>query len=132
MAYVLFIVNTKGQGQSLPCMISTQDNSKGLSMENQNDSNMVNYACIGQRIRRQRKAKGLSQEQLAEQIGVSLSFLGHIERGTRVASVETLARLCKALELDMHYVVFGYSSGYSPCCDEARLLHDLKELINKY
>ena len=75
--------------------------------------NIVNYELIGKRIRKQRKEKGLSQERLAEQVGVSLSFIGHVERGTRVLSVETLARLCKALEMDMHYVVFGCPNGHS-------------------
>ena len=98
-------------------------------MEKQNDSNVVNYKSIGQRIRNQRKEKGLSQEQLAEQIGISISFMGHIERGTRVSSVDTLARLCQVLEMDMHYVVFGYSSGYSA---NSELLSELRELLQRY
>ena len=69
-------------------------------------------------------------EQLAEMVDVSCSFLGHIERGTRIASVETLARLCEALEMDMHYAVFGCSSGYN--ARKMALLNDLKELISKY
>ena len=73
--------------------------------------------------------KILTQEQLADLAGISLSFVGHIERGTRAISVETLARLCKALETDMHYIVFGCSSGYSANSD---LLHDLRELLKKY
>ena len=48
--------------------------------ENQQDQNIVDNQKIGQRIQQQRKEKGLSQEQLAELIGISLSFLGHIER----------------------------------------------------
>ena len=91
---------------------------------------MVDYNKIGQRIREQRKAKKLTMEQLAEMVDLSLSYIGHIERGTRVVSVETLARLCEVLELDMHYVVFGCSSGYS--ARKMTLLNDLKELISKY
>ena len=87
---------------------------------------MVDYKKIGMRIRKQRNEKGLSQELLAEKAEVSLSFIGHIERGTRVLSVETLARLCQVLEMDMHYIVFGYSSA------EKGLLSDLKELLQKY
>ena len=98
-------------------------------MEIQQDTNIVSYQKIGQRIRNQRKEKGLSQDQLAEQVGISLSFMGHIERGTRVASVETLARLCEVLEMDMHYVVFGYPSGYSV---DSGLLNELRELLNRY
>ena len=91
---------------------------------------MVDYKKIGQRIREQRKAKKLTMDQLAEMIDISFSYMGHIERGTRVASVETLARLCEALELDMHYVVFGCSSGYN--ARKMALLNELKELISKY
>ncbi|MFR8230101.1 MAG: helix-turn-helix domain-containing protein [Anaeromassilibacillus sp.] len=36
---------------------------------------------MGQRIRKYRKAQGLSQEQLAEQIGISATHMGHIETG---------------------------------------------------
>lgn len=91
--------------------------------------NVVDYKKIGLRIRKQCKEKGLSQEQLAEQVGISISFLGHIERGTRVLSVETLARLCQVLEMDMHYIVFGYPSGYNA---DLGLLNDLKELLQRY
>ena len=41
----------------------------------------------------------MTQEQLAEAAGLSASFLGHIERGTRVASVDTLEKLAAALEV---------------------------------
>jgi len=90
---------------------------------------MIDYKKIGLRIRKQRIEKGLTQEQLAEQAEVSLSFIGHIERGTRVLSVETLARLCQVLEMDMHYIVFGYPSGYNA---DLGLLSDLKELLQRY
>ena len=52
---------------------------------------------IGRKIRDHRRRKGLTQAELAERVGISLSFLGHIERGTRKLSVETLYELCKAL-----------------------------------
>ena len=56
------------------------------------------YAAIGRRIREFRKAKRITQEELAERAGISLSFLGHIERGTRKASVETIYHLMIALD----------------------------------
>lgn len=55
------------------------------------------YIAIGRRIRSLRKANRLTQQELAEMADISLSFLGHIERGTRKLSVETLCRLAKAL-----------------------------------
>jgi len=43
----------------------------------------------------------LSQVNLASQIEISTSFLGHIERGTRKASLETIVRLANALHVGM-------------------------------
>ena len=40
----------------------------------------VNYQDLGLRVRDARKAKHLTQEQLAEKVGISSSFMGHIER----------------------------------------------------
>ena len=58
---------------------------------------MIDYAAIGQRVRALRRAAELTQEELAKQAGISASFLGHIERGSRILSVETLMALCVAL-----------------------------------
>ena len=57
----------------------------------------MDYIILGQRIRRHRLQKKLTQEQLAEQVGVSPAFLGHVERGSRIPSLETLMKLCRAL-----------------------------------
>ena len=59
----------------------------------------MDYTAIGQRVRSQRRAEGLTQSELAERVGISASFLGHIERGTRVLSLETLMALCMALSV---------------------------------
>lgn len=56
------------------------------------------YKEIGKNIRAFRILRQLTQEKLAERAGISLSFLGHIERGTRKLSVETLYKI--AVELD--------------------------------
>lgn len=59
----------------------------------------MNYVKLGERIRQQRKLLRWTQEQLAEKSGISLPFLGHIERGTRKASLETLVGICNALKV---------------------------------
>lgn len=59
----------------------------------------MDYIAFGQRVRYFRARKHLTQEQLAEKAEISASFLGHIERGTRVASLDTLMQLCTALEV---------------------------------
>lgn len=56
------------------------------------------YVSIGARIRHLRRQRGFTQEQLSAKAGISLSFYGHIERGTRKLSVETLMKLAEALD----------------------------------
>ena len=58
---------------------------------------MIDYKDFGNRIRILRRKRSLTQESLAEQVGISASFMGHIERGTRIASLETLVALCNVL-----------------------------------
>lgn len=59
----------------------------------------MDYTALGEHIRLYRREKCLSQEALAERVGISASFMGHIERGSRIASLETLMNLCTALEV---------------------------------
>ena len=41
----------------------------------------MDYYAIGQRIRKFRKAHRLSQDELAERIGISVTHMSHIETG---------------------------------------------------
>lgn len=67
----------------------------------------LDYGKIGMRIRQTRKAKKLTQGELAEQCGISMSFLGHIERGTRIMSLDTFVNLCEALDADAGELLWG-------------------------
>jgi transcriptional regulator with XRE-family HTH domain len=67
----------------------------------------MDYVDLGKRIRKQRVVLGWTQEQLAERVGVSTSFMGHVERGTRKASLETLVSISNAMELSMDYMLAG-------------------------
>lgn len=59
----------------------------------------MDYGKLGVRVRQQRVLNRLTQEQLAEKTGVSCSFIGHIERGEKKASVETVVALCNAMDI---------------------------------
>lgn len=56
---------------------------------------------LGERIRALRKSAGLTQEQLAEKVNVSVNFIGNAERGESAASVKTLRRIAKALGVSL-------------------------------
>lgn len=55
------------------------------------------YEDIGRRIRSRRQELKLTQQQFAQRAGISMSFYGHIERGTRKLSVDTLYKIVLAL-----------------------------------
>ncbi len=74
----------------------------------------INYKDLGRKIRETRKQRTMTQEMLAEQVGISASFLGHIERGSRVASLETLVALCNVLHVTPHYLLSASLNTYDP------------------
>ena len=59
----------------------------------------MNYYEIGQRIRKFRRARGLSQEQLAERAGISTTHMSHIETGNTKLSLSVFADIAAALEV---------------------------------
>ena len=52
---------------------------------------------LGTNVRRMRKAKRLTQEQLAFESEIDLTYLGGIERGKRNPSLLVMVRIAKAL-----------------------------------
>ncbi len=69
---------------------------------------------IGERCRQAREASGYTQEQLAEQIGVSMQFLSDAERGVTGMSVSTIIRLCSVLSVSADYLLLGQDNRCSP------------------
>lgn len=65
----------------------------------------MDYIDLGRRVKDLRKKQHLTQEALADKLDISASFLGHIERGTRIASLQTLVKLCIALDTDPNYLL---------------------------
>ena len=61
----------------------------------------MDYYAIGQRIRKYRKAKGLSQEQLAEIVDISTTHMRHIETGNTKLSLQVFVDLAEALQVNV-------------------------------
>jgi len=76
-------------------------------MEELGNMKELDYGKMGMRIRQVRKAKGWSQDELAKKCGISMSFLGHIERGTRIMSLETFVSICSALDAHADELLWG-------------------------
>jgi transcriptional regulator with XRE-family HTH domain len=54
---------------------------------------------VGDRIRAIRKAKGLTQQQLAELSNLDDAYIGAVERGERNFSIDTLEKIVVALKI---------------------------------
>ena len=52
---------------------------------------------VGQRIQKIRRAKGLTQQQLAEMVGISTNYLSDVERGKSSARIDKLVAIINAL-----------------------------------
>ncbi len=59
----------------------------------------MDYYAIGQRIRKIRRARGFSQEELAEKVGISITHMSHIETGNTKLSLPVFVDLAGALEV---------------------------------
>ena len=62
---------------------------------------MASHMQIGERIRRARLARGLSQGDLENRIGLLRCYLSRVENGHTEPSLQTLARLASALEMPL-------------------------------
>lgn len=62
--------------------------------------------AIGRRLYQARKGKNLTQEQLAEMLGMSVSAISRIETGRNVTSLETLIKICDALQIGLDELLY--------------------------
>lgn len=62
-------------------------------------SKSTKLVLLGRNIKEARKAKGLSQNSLAEKLDISREYLAKIETAKRHISLQLLFKLCEALEI---------------------------------
>lgn len=70
----------------------------------------MDYYAIGQRIRKIRKARRLSQEKLAEKVGISTTHMSHIETVNTKMSLLTFAELASILEVQTDELLYDNRS----------------------
>lgn len=84
--------NTKSHSQFVKFVINCNHNFY------MNNKNLIIY---GKRLREVRKQKNLTQEKLAEILGMSPNFIGMIERGERNTTVDNMFRISNALGISL-------------------------------
>jgi transcriptional regulator with XRE-family HTH domain len=90
--------------------------------------------AIGARIRLERQALGLTQEQLARRIGVTREAISQWETGAEWLRPEHLLRAAKHLNVTVDWLVFGTQPKHpsrhcNPVGDPLEMTPDLSELI---
>ena len=60
------------------------------------------YIAAGKALRRLRQEKGLTLQDLSERAEISISYLSHIERGTRQSPLTTLENLAQILGVNLY------------------------------
>ena len=96
------------------------------------------YQKFGERVKKQRLLAQLTQDKLAQMSGISLSFLGHIERGTRKASLDTVVKLSNALKVSPNYLLqdslnddlLEFNQSISP--SQRQMLREISSIIIEY
>ncbi len=65
----------------------------------------MDYIQLGKNIRCFRKKQNLTQEELAERVHISSSYMAMIENGTRNASLDILVSLANELHVPLDYLI---------------------------
>lgn len=65
----------------------------------------IDYQALGVRIRLARKNVQMTQEQLAEACFLSSAHIGHIERGTRIPSLDTILKISHTLNVSLDWLL---------------------------
>lgn len=63
------------------------------------------FKMLGSKIKTRRLELRMTQENLAEKVGISVNFMGQIERGDRKLSLETLISISNCLNLSIDYLL---------------------------
>ncbi|MBQ8551799.1 MAG: helix-turn-helix transcriptional regulator [Clostridia bacterium] len=59
----------------------------------------MNFSSVGKHIRKYRTLRKLRQEELAEKIGVSVNYIGQIERGEKTPAFDTFISIANVLNV---------------------------------
>lgn len=79
---------------------------------------------MGQRIMVRRKSLRMTQEELAEKLGVSTQMISNLELGKKAIRPDNLAKVCSVLELSADFILSGANTR-TPVDDVAEKLIQL-------
>ena len=71
---------------------------------------VIDYSLIGKRLAGLRKSKKITQEKLSEMTNLANNYISNIENNRSIPSLETLVKLCDALEVTPNDILLGAST----------------------
>ena len=66
---------------------------------------IINFEKIGQKIKEVRIARNLTQEYIANTVGINTSHISNIETNKTKVSLNTLVLICKVLDVSVDYIL---------------------------
>lgn len=88
----------------------------------------MKYKLIGKKIKIARREKGLTQEELAEELDVSVSFISQVETGKKRFNLSRISEISEILEKPVGYFIDGYEGINS---DKEEIICLLKKMDEK-
>lgn len=83
-------------------------------------------------IRAARKAKGLTQEDVADRIGRTPESLSNLERGQAIPSVETVLSLCEILDIRVERLLgVGSSQVETRNTEDMRIAQEMVQILEQ-
>ena len=86
----------------------------------------MDYKRLGTRIREERKRLNLTQAQLAEDIDISDTYMGAIERGERSLTLDTLVSLVNRLGVTVDYLLADSVSD-----SDSNIMEQFKQIVDQ-
>ena len=71
----------------------------------------INFNLIGRRIKEIRIKKKLTQEDLADEVNTSVTYISNIETAAKQASLSTLVNIASALNVTIDILLGGNQTG---------------------
>lgn len=88
----------------------------------------MKYELIGKKVNKARKEKNMTQEDLAEELDLSVSFICQVEKGDKKFNLSRIEQVSRILEKPIDYFIDGYKAYYDEI-DE--IISRLKNLPKK-
>ena len=94
-----------------------------LAILKEGQSLEIDYKSIGFKVKKIRREKGLTQEELAEKCNLSSVYIGYVENAKRQIGLSSLAKIAGVLDTGLDYLI-----GNQNLMNNDELLEDCNEL----